>query len=219
MERCGLLSTDLVKARMIAVAQAKRFRPPMALSAGRFCLTKRHLRTMTVFVLLPLAIMTLGTQAQAQAANEYQVKAAFIFNFAKFIDWPADAFSDGGAPLYLCIVGNDPFGSSIDRLINGNSVDGHRMITKRFKAGDDLRGCHILFISSSEQKRAGQIMQSVRGVSVLTIGDTSQFTQQGGVINFVIQENKVRFEINAGAAGQARLKISSKLMALARGRN
>jgi hypothetical protein len=172
-------------------------------------------------ILLPL-LASLGSVAsrevEAQTPNEYRVKAAFILNFARFIEWPADGYGDGGA-LIVGIVGDDPFGGSLDQL-NGTTVNGHRIVIRRLKAGDYLKGCQILFVSSSERNRLGKILESVRGGSVLTIGELSQFNQAGGIIKFVIQDNKVRFEINDGAAGQARLRISSKLLALSKsGRN
>jgi hypothetical protein len=156
----------------------------------------------------------LSAQVQSQATNEYQVKAAFIFNFAKFVDWPSDASGNGGA-LVVGVVGEDPFGGALDQL-NGNTVNGRRLQIKRMRWGDDLRGCQILFISASEGKHLGKILESIKGTSVLTIGEMPQFNQSGGMIRFVIQDNKVRFEINAAAAGQARLRISSKLLALSK---
>ncbi len=102
-------------------------------------------------------------------------------------------------------------------MVNGNSAQGRQLVVRRFKSSDDLRRCHILFISSSEKKRFDQIVGSVRGAGVLTVGEASHFNQSGGMIRFFIQENRVRFEINAAAAGQARLRISSKLLALSKG--
>lgn len=166
--------------------------------------------------LLVLFVLSCGpvVQASAQTPDEYHVKAAFILNFARFIEWPSDGYGNGGA-LVVGIVGEDPFGGSLDQL-NGKTVNGHRIVIKRLKAEEYLRGCQILFISSSERNRLGKILESVRGATVLTIGELSQFNQAGGIIKFVIQENKVRFEINTGAASQARLKISSKLLALSK---
>jgi hypothetical protein len=150
----------------------------------------------------------------AQAPNEYRVKAAFILNFARFIEWPNDAYGDGSW-LVVGIVGDDPFGGSFDQL-NGNMINGRRIAIKHLKATDYLKGCQVLFVSSSERGRLGKILESVRGGSVLTIGELSQFNQAGGVIKFVIQDDKVRFEINPAAVRQARLKVSSKLLALSR---
>jgi YfiR/HmsC-like len=173
-------------------------------------------RGIILFSLLALMGNISVTQVQAQA-DEYQVKAAFVFNFAKFVEWPSDAFSDGGT-LVVGVVGDDPFGGALDRL-NGSSANGRRLRIKRFRMGDNLRACNILFISKSENRNLGKILESLKGTSVLTIGETPQFNQSGGMIRFVIQNSKVRFEINAAAAAQTRLKISSKLMALSKGGN
>lgn len=177
--------------------------------------TNRDLaRKMTCFLLFALLANATGTQVRAQTINEYQVKAAFIFNFAKFVEWPSDAFGEGGA-LVVGVIGDDPFGGALDRL-NGNTANGRALRIKRFRWGDDLRACHVLFISASEGRHLNKIMQSISGRSVLTIGESTQFGQSGGMIRFVIQDNKVRFEINASAAGQAGLRISSKLLALSK---
>jgi len=152
---------------------------------------------------------------QAQGLNEYQVKAAFILNFARFVGWPGDAFADGGS-LVVGVVGDDPFSGALDQL-SGNTVNGRRLTIRRLRASDDLRACQILFVSSSERNRLAKIIESIRGGSVLTIGELPQFNQVGGIIKFVVRDNRVRFEINTGAAGQARLRISSKLLALSKG--
>lgn len=176
--------------------------------------TRQLFRRLVLFSMLVLISSVLSIDVQAQA-NEYQVKAAFMFNFAKFVEWPSDAFSDGEA-LVVGVVGADPFGGALDRL-NGSTVNGRRLRVKRLRSGDNLRACQILFISSSEGRNLWKIMDSIRGSSVLTIGEMPQFNQSGGMIRFVIQNEKVRFEINAAAAGQARLRISSKLLALSKG--
>jgi len=152
---------------------------------------------------------------QAQSLSEYQVKAAFILNFARFVEWPSDAFTDGSS-LVVGLVGDDPFGGALDQL-NGSTVNGRHLVIKRLKGTDNLRSCQILFVSSSERNRLGKIIDSVRGVSVLTIGELPQFNQVGGAIRFIVKDSKVRFEINSGATGQARLKLSSKLLALSKG--
>ncbi len=160
----------------------------------------------------------LSGRVQAQSSSEYQVKAAFLYNFAKFVDWPGDAFSGASAPLVIGVIGNDPFGGALDQAINGKNIGARRLTVRRLKWGQDLRSCHILFISSSERQRLPQIIQSLKGSNVLTVGDMGQFNQQGGMINFILESNKVRFEINSRGADQARLRISSKLLALAKNR-
>jgi len=166
-------------------------------------------------ILLTLTTGMLSIPVQAQA-NEYQVKAAFLFNFVKFVEWPADAFAYDGAPLVIGVVGSDPFGGALDQTVSGKSVNGHQLAVRRLKLGEDLRGCHILFISSSERKNLAQIFGSLKGAAVLTVGDIGPFNQQGGIINFIMEASKVRFEINVSTADQARLKISSKLLSLAK---
>jgi hypothetical protein len=155
-------------------------------------------------------------QAQAQGSGEYAVKAAFLYNFARFVEWPGEALGSGGAPLLVGVVGDDPFGSSIDQTVAGKNVNGHPIAVRRLKWGQNLRQCHILFISSSEARRLPQILESLRGSSVLTVADMDRFDQQGGIVRFLIEEGKVRFEINVDAADQAGLRISSKLLALAK---
>ena len=180
----------------------------------------RRLLANIVRLCLALALVgiPLSARADTQPLDEYQVKAAFLYNFAKFVDWPGEAFSDSSAPLVIGVIGEDPFGGALDRAINGKTVSGRSLLVRRLKWGQDLRSCHILYISSSERKRLPQILQSLKGASVLTVGDMGQFNQRGGIINFILEANKVRFEINSHGADQARLRISSKLLTLAKHR-
>ena len=169
-------------------------------------------------VALALVGIPLSARVSARESGEYQVKAAFLYNFAKFVDWPGDAFSEGSAPLVIGVIGIDPFGGELEKAIKGKNVGGRPLAVRRLKWGQDLRSCHILFISSSERRHLRQITESLRGASVLTVGDMEQFNQQGGIINFVLEASKVGFEINSRGAAQARLRISSKLLALAKNR-
>ncbi len=163
-----------------------------------------------------LAYGTYSASAQAEPPSEYQVKAAFLYSFARFVEWPADAFIHPQAPIVLGIVGQDPFGFALDGMVFGKTVNGRGFMVKRLEIGPELRGCHILFISSSEKKNLAYIFESLKGSSVLTVGETDRFVQSGGAIQLLLQDNKVRFEINVGAAALARLKVSSKLLVLAR---
>jgi hypothetical protein len=160
----------------------------------------------------------LSSAVQAQSSSEYQVKAAFLYNFAKFVDWPAEAFAGSNGRLIIGVIGDDPFGGALDQAINGKAINGRPLVVRRLKWSQDLRSCHIIFISSSERQRLPQIIQNLKGASVLTVGDMGQFNQHGGIINFILEANKVRFEINSRGADQARLRISSKLLALAKNR-
>lgn len=158
--------------------------------------------------------IVLCAHAQPASAPEYEVKAAFIYNFAKFVEWPEGAFSTGDSDMVLCVANEIPFGKALES-IRGKTVKGRRIVVRQYKDVEDIAACHILFIGSSERKRLGQILEAVKGRSILTVGDEQGFAQQGGIINFIIAENKVSFEINLDAARRAGLEISSKLLRLA----
>jgi len=164
---------------------------------------------LTLLLALPAAV-----RAQA-AAPEQDVKAAFLFNFTKFVEWPSAAFSDDGAALQLCVFGDHPVGKSLE-AVAGEEVGGHRLVVRRAEDPGKLAGCHVLFIDPSESgDRTSQVLSSLRGEPVLTVGDNRGFLDRGGIINFVLEGTKVRFEINQDAAERAGLKISSKLLRLA----
>jgi hypothetical protein len=158
----------------------------------------------------------LGLRAQAQAADEYQVKAAFLYYFAKFVEWSPEVFSNDRAVFVVGVLGDDPFGSALEQGLNGKSINGRQLTIKRLKWGQNLRDCQLLFICASEKKRLAQILDSLKGVGVVTISDLNNFCQQGGLIGFILEDNKVRFVINTDVAEQARLRISSKLLSLAK---
>lgn len=154
--------------------------------------------------------------AAGQSATEYQVKAAFLFNFAKFVEWPADAFPNADTPLQICVLGQDPFGGDFEQVIEDKTVNGHRLEVAHPDGVPQARACQILFIASSEKQRVRDILQGLAGASVLTVGDTPGFAQIGGVINFVLDDNRVRFEINLRAAERAHLKLSARLLTVAK---
>jgi hypothetical protein len=147
--------------------------------------------------------------------GEYQVKAVFLYNFAKFVEWPADAFVQKSDTMNLCIIGDDPFGSDLN-TIQGEVIGNKRLSIKHVGATQPLKECHILFVCKSERKQLSKIVNTLKGASVLLVGDTDGFAQQNIIINFYLEEDKVRFEINADAAKLARLNISSKLLKLAK---
>lgn len=168
-----------------------------------------------LFILL-LLNGSLGVPAHPQTPSEYQVKAAFLYNFARFIEWPVESFKGENLPLVVGVLGDDPFGGALDQTLNGKSINGRPLIARRLKWGQNLRDCHLLFICPSEKKRLVQILDSLKGAGVVTISDLDNFCQQGGLIGFILEENKVRFVININVAEQARLRISSKLLSLAK---
>jgi YfiR/HmsC-like len=163
-----------------------------------------------------VVVCCLAVVTQAQSATEYQVKAAFLFNFAKFVEWPAEAFPGADAPLQICLLGQDPFGHEFEEVIGDKSVNGHRIEVIHPSGVPQARGCQIIFVSSSEKKQALEILRGLRGANVLTVGDTAGFAGMGGIINFVLDDGRVRFEINTKAAERAHLKISARLLTVAK---
>ncbi len=147
------------------------------------------------------------------------IKAGFIYNFAKFVEWPATSFAQPDSPIVIGILGTDPFGNLIDRIIENKKIGARGIVVKRLKWGTDLKDlkeCKILFVGTSEKAHFDDLVQIVRSLPILTVGETPGFAERGGVIRFVLEDNRVRFEINVEAARQADLTISSRLLTLAR---
>lgn len=152
---------------------------------------------------------------QSSAASEYTVKAAFLFHFAQFVEWPAEAFADANSPLTYCTIG-DPFGGALDESVNGKSIGNRRLQVKHVKELEQIAGCQVLFIAAGEKKRHGEELAMASKRPVLTVGETDGFATEGGIIGFSREQNKIRFDINLDAAGKAQLKISAKLLSLAK---
>ncbi len=165
----------------------------------------------TLFTLL---ILCSEISAGKITAREYEIKAAYLYYFTKFIDWPSDFLPNSGNQLYMCILGKDSFNSSLDTIEN-KKVRNKRLIVRPVYDTDDTNMCHILFINHSEKMRIPAILDKLKESSVVTVGEMRGFTQNGGIINFYIKNNKVRFQINADKAHNAGLRISSELLRLA----
>jgi hypothetical protein len=163
-----------------------------------------------------LALASPAAPATENAPTEYQIKAAFLFNFAKFVQWPSAAFAERNSPLLIGVLGDDPFHGDLAGTIHNKSVDEHPLILKEVPSLVEATNCHILFICASEKKRLPQVLQALQRASVLTVSEMEGFTENGGMINFVLEGTKIHFQINQEAAARAGLKISSKLMSLAR---
>lgn len=153
--------------------------------------------------------------AQETSPTEYQIKAAFLYNFAKFVEWPPQAFADVKSPIIIGVLGQNVFDNNLEKIIQGKTVNNRPFLFKEFHTATEATNCHILFISTSEKEKLPRILASLRGTSVLTVSETDQFIAAGGMINFVIEDQKVHFQINDEAAKKAGLKISSKLLSLA----
>jgi YfiR/HmsC-like len=169
-----------------------------------------------LFLIAPLAwALAAPDDEDIQGAEEYQTKAAFLFNFAKFVDWPAHKFTQPDSPLIIGIVGTDPFGGLLEEAAGDKRINDRTVIVSHIESLEEMRKCHIVFICRSETDRLGSILAEVHGDNVLTVGDSDKFISHGGMINFVMVGNAVRFEINGSAARRAGLRISSKLQQLA----
>lgn len=151
-----------------------------------------------------------------QSATEYQVKAAYLFNFLKFVEWPEDPAPDPHGKWVIGFVGDTPIADELTRLAEGKNVLGRDLQVKSFQASDNLHGCNILFISESEKKRMPAILAELHGSSVLTVAEMDNFIGSGGMIQFVLEDSRVRVAIDVSATSRAHLKVSSKLLSLAR---
>ncbi len=147
--------------------------------------------------------------------DEYRLKAAMFYNLTNFVEWPDSAYPDRQAPIVLCILGQDPFATSLASTIPKEIDNGRPLLLRRLQSDKEARGCHILYISSSERKTAEHIFSTLNGSSTLTVGEMTQFAVRGGIIQFSMEDQHVRFDINLEAASRAGLRISSKLLALA----
>ncbi|MGD0651896.1 MAG: YfiR family protein [Verrucomicrobiia bacterium] len=167
-------------------------------------------------------IATLGvvwlaaTPLRAEVSPEYKLKAAFVFNFAKFVEWPPKAFAGDHSPLVIGVLGDNPFDTVLDEMTQGKTVNGRPVEIKRSRRVEELTGCHVIFISASEKQRQAKILAALKGSNALTVSDTDDFLESGGIIQLVMEEKKIRFDINARAAERASLQISSQLLNLAR---
>lgn len=148
------------------------------------------------------------------AVAEYSIKAVFLYNFARFTEWPDSAFPAPDSPLSVCILGQDPFADELDQ-IKGRTVHGRKLLLKRQRKTAGVKQCHVLFVSGSEEKRLSEILDQVEGWPVLTVGDMEGFAEAGGAINFTKIGNRIRFEINPTAAKASGITLSSKLLSLA----
>jgi len=152
--------------------------------------------------------------ALAQKASEYQVKAAFLFNFSKFLEWPPEAMGQADEPFVVGVIGPDPFGNYLDDIIAGEKMMAHPMTVKRFKSAEEIDRCHILFINVPG--KTSEVLNALKGKSVLTVSDDNDFTRSGGIIRFFTENETIHLEINIQAAKAANLNVSSKLLRIAK---
>jgi YfiR/HmsC-like len=170
---------------------------------------------MTFVVLLSL-VVAIPMRGQGNPPVEYQVKAAFLFNFAKFVEWPSDTFQSEKSPITLCVFRRDPFGSALDEIIRGKIINNRAVLARRINELSDLKSCQLVFISSVEDKHLSEVIGSLKGRSALLVGEGEGFAERGGGIQLFQEDNKLRFAVNLDSIQRARLTVSSKLLALAK---
>jgi hypothetical protein len=164
-----------------------------------------------------VCFLALAMTAAAQSrAPEYQVKAAFLYNFAKFVEWPSPSFPGPSTPFRICVLGRNPFGDALTNIVQGKSISGHAILSLQVQSPAEARSCHVLFLSHSDPETLRQSLDRLPDLPVLTVGESADFLPLGGMINFVLEQDRVRFEINLAAAERHHLKLSSKLLAVAR---
>ncbi len=160
-------------------------------------------------MMLPLII-----QAETDRFSENDIKAAYLYNFAKFVEWPAASFNTPNAPIILCILGSPPFDKAL-KTIQNKPVRDRLLLIRHCRNIEDLEGCHMLFVSDSEKENMAAILSRVKNQPILTISDIDGFVNSGGIIKFIRSGNKIRFEVNVGAAEKASIKISSRMLKIA----
>ena len=165
---------------------------------------------------LSLVLMGPPLRAQTPADAEYRAKANFLSKVSGFVEWPADALPLNHGPFLVCVLGSFSFGTSLAELSRGTTVHGGRLEVRWIRKDEESRSCHILFVSQSEQKRYRRVLEKLSGQKVLTVGETPEFLDAGGILCFSMEEGALRFEVNLDEATKSHLKISSRLLALAR---
>jgi hypothetical protein len=170
-------------------------------------------RRLWAVVLVALTLHATGVAAQRPTASEYEVKAAYLLNFIRFVHWPGRASS---GPIELCVLGADPFGRTLDSSLADQPQGETVVIIKRLSSVEQARACHVLFVSASEEGRLPRIMAALGSADVLTVSDMSGFAGRGGMIQFVADRGRIRFEVNLPAAERAGLMMSSELLRVAR---
>lgn len=174
-----------------------------------------HRAWLVLLVALGAILAFPDARSAASTPTEYQVKAAYLYNFGKFVQWPAKAAAGNSDSFPICVLGQDPFGKALDSAIVGESINGKNVVARRIAKTEEAANCRVLFISSSESSELGRILSALDDASLLTVSDMPDFAQRGGMIHLLLQDQKVRFEVNLDAARRVGLTLSSQLLKLA----
>ncbi|HEY6191504.1 MAG TPA: YfiR family protein [Bacteroidota bacterium] len=169
-------------------------------------------------LLLAIACWIAAAQspAQQEAGKESKFKAAYLYNFLQFIEWPESSFTNRSSPVTIGILNQEPLANILEQIVQGERVHGREIVVRKFRDTKSIRECQVLFVPRSERNEIPSILVSTEGSSVLTVGEVDGFAEEGGAINFFVQENKLKFEINQDALKNANLRASSRLLRLAR---
>jgi len=179
--------------------------------ASRPSRRRLYFRTATAIL---LTLFSALVQAQPSRPTEYDVKAAYLYNFGKFVRWPESA-SANTSTFFICLVGKEPLAQSLDSILQGATWDGKPVTAKRIAAVDEASACHVLFISSSQAEQWIQFLPVIQKLPILTVSDAPRFAQHNGMIELLLSENRIRFEVNLEAANKAGLSLSSELLKVA----
>jgi len=171
-------------------------------------------RLASIIVTLSLLVIP-ALRAQQPKASEYQVKATYLYNFGRFVQWPPTSVAAQGDSFPICVIGQDPFGPALDAILAGEAIDGRSVVARRVTKSQEAAYCRVLYISSSEEGRLKELLVGLDKAGVLTVSDIPQFSQRGGMIQFVLTGNKIRFEVNLTNAQTAGLTLSSDLLKVA----
>jgi hypothetical protein len=172
----------------------------------------RRVPALAFFLPLLLLVLAGPSTAAIKRTQEYDLKATFLFHFTRFVDWPSGTLAGKNTPFAIGILGEDPFGKSLDEIVANETVGGHKILVRRIRGIEQADSCQILFICASEAGRLERLLPHLRHRSILTVGDSKDFAQRAGMIGFVISQKRLRLAINLAAARDARLTISSKLL-------
>lgn len=173
-------------------------------------------RFLYLFFVMVVALFCQPPASGAETGREYQVKAAFFYHFANFVDWPASTFKNTKGKLRICVIGKDPFGKSLETTLANKSVRSHSFEIRRNPPTQQLSDCHLLYLPASASSKLLALGHQMAKKDVLTVGETHKFMQQGGMVQFFVDDQKIRFAINTHVINQTNLQVSSKLLRLAK---
>lgn len=176
---------------------------------------RRRLVLAAAMLCIAMTCYGTGLRGDQQKASAYQIEAVYLYNFSKFVEWPASEKTTKTDPFNICILGEDPFGAVLDATLSGENIQGANLAARRIAEPRDAAGCKIVFVSISEESRLKGVLGELEGANVLTVSDIRDFSQRGGMIQFVVADGKVRFEVNVKNAADAGLTFSADLLEVA----